>query len=173
MTAASPTDKPLNPRQELFAQGVARGLSQRAAYLAAGYKNSQHAWALVKMPHVNARIAQLMADAALLNRLNIENISRRLQALAERNESSTTVAGQNLSRQAWITVAKMNGLLDAKPTPAKTPPKAPPLEPVTEIRRVIVYPDGYATDYCGNPIDPDRPPYDPSFRYRPDRTDEG
>lgn len=50
-------DKPLNPRQELFAQALARGMSQRAAYLEAGYKDARHAWAVMEKPNVRARVA--------------------------------------------------------------------------------------------------------------------
>ncbi len=158
-------DKPLNPRQELFAQAMARGMTQRAAYAEAGYKDHRCVYLLMRKPNVQARIAQLMAGTAARNAVSSDGITQRLLGIADRNETAPSVAGQALARHALMDAAKVSGLLDAKPAPAAR--RLMPPEWLTEIRRVIVYPDGYTTDYNGNPVDPDRPPYDPSFRYRP------
>ena len=161
-------DKPLNPRQELFAQALARGMSQRAAYLAAGYKDARNPWAVMQKPNVQARIEELLDETAALNRITIDSITQRLQTLARRNETADSVAAQSLARRALMDLARMHGLMTPKAAPS--PPVA---NPIPEFRRVIVYPDGYQTDYSGNPLDPRRPPYDPSFRYKPLRDDDG
>ncbi len=159
-------DKPLNARQELFVQALASGMSQRDACTAAGYKDRKSAWIILSRANVAARFAQVTAEMAATKRVTRAGISDRMLGIAERNETADSVTAQGLALRALNTVAKMHGLQTPKPPPPVAP--APPArEPVTEIIRSIVYPDGYATDYNGNPLDPDRPPYDPGFRYRP------
>ena len=160
-------DKPLNPRQELFAQALARGMSQRAAYLAAGYKDARNAWAIMQKPNVTARIEELMDETAALNRITIDSITQRLQTMARRNETADSVAAQSLARRALMDLARMHGLMNPKAAPSP-----PAVNPISEIRRIIVYPDGYTKDCNGNPLDPRRPPYDPAFRYKPLRDDD-
>jgi hypothetical protein len=162
MAATLTPDKPLNTRQALFAQALACGMSQRDAAKAAGYKTWKVAWTLLKKPNVERRVAELMAETAAANRLTCDTVTENVREIAERNQRAESVSAQNLSRQSWMNLARMHGFMGPKPAA----PAPPAREPITEIRRLIVYPDGYATDYNGNPLDPDRPPYDPSFRYR-------
>jgi hypothetical protein len=57
--------KPLKPRHERFAQGIAAGMLQIEAYVAAGYaRNEGEASRLRKKPQVAARIAELCASSA-------------------------------------------------------------------------------------------------------------
>lgn len=135
-------DKPLNPRQEQFALALARGMSQRAAYKAAGYGRSSRGPAvLLALPNVAARVEELLAQARALNRVTIEEIDGRLARIVEDNLRIPSVAAQNLARRALMDRARLNGLLDPK---ARAP--APP-EPITQIRRVIVWPDGREEEY--------------------------
>lgn len=143
------TYKPLNPRQELYAQALARGLSHRAAYREAGYKGQTTCGRPLHYPNVRARVAQLMAETNARNRVTIEEITGRLLSIVGRNEAGDTAAAQSVARQALMDLAKMHGLLGDKSGAGG--PAPPP--PITEIRRIIVYPDGSKTDYSGNPVD--------------------
>jgi hypothetical protein len=155
-------DKPLNARQELFAQAYVSGITGRDAARAAGYRSLSIVWDLMRKPNVVRRIEQLQAEVAAAGRLTRDTLNEKVRDLAERNQRAESVSGQVLSLRSWTTLARMNGMMTPKL-------EKPAFEPVTEIIRTVVYPDGYATDYNGNPLDPDRPPYDPSFRYRPER----
>jgi hypothetical protein len=145
------TYKPLNPRQELYAQALARGLSHRAAYREAGYRGQTTCGRPLHYSNVRARVAQLMAETNARNRVTIEEITDRLLAIIERNEAGDTAAAQSVARQALMDLAKMHGLLGASAGPAAR--FNPPQQPITEIRRIIVEPDGRMTDYSGNPVD--------------------
>ena len=134
-------DKPLNARQEQFCLGLARGMSKRAAFKAAGYGDASTGPArLLAMANVAARRDELMAEARAQNRVTIEQIDARLARIVDANIDIPTVAAQNLARQALMDRAKLNGLLDPKPA-------TPPWEQITEIRRMVVEPDGREWEY--------------------------
>ncbi len=148
-------DKPLNPRQERFCLFVASGMSFNAACLAAGYKSTVSVYLMLRKPNVRARLEALRAEAEAASVVTRMQLTQRLLAVADRAEragQSPTAALLREERQALLGVARINGL-------ERLPPAKPALAPISEIRRMIVYPDGYATDYNGNPLDPNRPPY--------------
>lgn len=65
------TNRTLKARQEKFAQLVAQGISVERAYMEAGYRSRGHSAnvngsALLQMPHVEARVAEIRDLAASL-----------------------------------------------------------------------------------------------------------
>jgi hypothetical protein len=140
-------DKPLNARQERFALGLTQGMSKWAAFRAAGYgRSSTGPQRLLAMPNVIARVEELRAQARAQHKVTVTEITRSLRAIVARNADSDSITAQELARRALMDLAKLHGLLTERHEVAL-------VNPVTEIRRVIVYPDGRATDYCGNPVD--------------------
>jgi hypothetical protein len=143
--------KPLNPRQELFAQALARGMSAKAACRAAGYRNVTGFHRLSQFPNVKARVAQLLADAAARSVITTDHISDYLLDLIERSKSGDAAPIMQLNRAAVMDLAKIHGLLDAKGQPTK--PKGQGVctcggaNRITVIRRVVVEPDGREWEY--------------------------
>jgi hypothetical protein len=133
--------KPLNPRQELYAQALARGMSQAAAYREAGYKNAQATPRMKKYPNVQARIEQLLAEAAARSVITNDQLSDYLLNLIELHKDSQTPAMLQMARAAVMDLAKINGLLDAKGKPRQQACTCGG-DRITEIRRVVVEPDG-------------------------------
>ncbi len=158
-------DKPLNPRQELFCLALARGMSQRAAYLAAGYKDGRHAWRLMEKPNVVVRVAELRAASAARNEVSVDSITARAMAIVENNEGSESLAAQRLALRGLMDVARMHGFMRPKP-----PLSASELDQIAEGRRILDFLDG-RTDAAGNPIEPRRAPYDPGSPLWPDDDD--
>jgi hypothetical protein len=142
MQLPATADKPLNGRQEAFAQAIAKGLTLRAAYREAGYGAHHDPYRMLRFPNVAARIAALQAETAATARIQRGEIVERLLAIIARCETSDNVAAQNLARQALMDLAKMHGYLNGQGEPPKPPPS-----PITEIRRVLVYPDGREEAY--------------------------
>ena len=140
--------KPLNPRQELYAQNLASGMSQAAAYRAAGYKGAQATQRMKKYPNIQARVAQLMAGTVERHRLTVDDITSELLDIVERAKSGGDSAQMlQTARAALMNLAKLHGLEDE--------PKAGPVcacggvNGVTKIRWVIVHPDGREEDIEG------------------------
>jgi hypothetical protein len=140
-------ETPLTGPQEKLVQALARGLNKSAACREAGYGTRTSAYRALTLPNVAARLAALQADTAGQNRMSITAICERLLVIVERmEESGGTVAELNLARRALMDLAKLNGHADGKPV-------APPFNcacggtGITEIRRVLVYPDGREEEY--------------------------
>ncbi len=131
--------KPLNPRQELYAQGLSQGMSQAAAYRAAGYKGAQATQRMKKYPNIQARVAQLMDETAARSKISIDEITQRLLEIVSRGEVGDSAALLQLARQALMDLAKIHGLLGERQ--GVSGPSGAPLE-ITQIRRIIVEPDG-------------------------------
>lgn len=80
-----------NPRHELFAQGVAKGQSQREAYKAAGYETTtddttdQAASRLSRDVKVESRIADLLREAAIATGVTIQAVSAELSKIGFAN----------------------------------------------------------------------------------------
>ena len=148
--AALTADKPLNARQALFCQGVASGMSLRAACLAAGYKRHEGVYLLMQKPNVRARIEALLAQAAAQSVISKEQLTQRLLSIVEKAEAGQSAAMLREGRQGLMDVAKLNGL-------ANPPPAPPRSEPIREIRRVLVYPDGRQWDYGRGDPEPEDP----------------
>lgn len=66
-----------NPRHELFAQELAKGKSQIAAYVDAGYKRDDGASARMAVK-VKERVAELLAEAAKETVVTVGDIARQL-----------------------------------------------------------------------------------------------
>lgn len=137
-------DKKLNARQELFAQGVASGMSKNAAYLAAGYKNVVGVYLTVRMPNVDARIKALLAEAQARNHVNSAQVTEQLKDIVGVAIKSESAAMAQVGRQALADIARINGLV---PRPCAPAPPKPTFEPITEVRRIVVEPDGREWEY--------------------------
>ncbi len=78
----------LSEQQERFCQGMAKGLNQRDAYKAAGYKTATDeatdaaASRLLSNVKVSARLAQLRAGAAKRTELTAAHFAKRLERIA-------------------------------------------------------------------------------------------
>ena len=98
----------LNVKQELFAQGIAKGLPQLRAYVEAGYKPSEAgACRLASHVKVSARIAELQARAADKAVVTIDTINEKLvesYAMARSMEQAAAMT------QAAMAQAKIFGL---------------------------------------------------------------
>jgi hypothetical protein len=141
--------KPLNPRQELFAQGMARGMTHADAYRDAGYKSQTNTFRMCKFPNVQARIKQLMAEAAARHHVTTDQITAYLLDLIARSDAGDTAPLMQLNRAAVMDLAKIHGLLDAKGQPKAGAQicTCGGANRITEIRRVLVYPDGREEEY--------------------------
>jgi len=97
-----------NPKHEIFAQELAKGVSQASAYEAAGYKPSeQHASRLASNGKVQARIAEIQNRAVVRTTITIASLmeeAAEIQAAAlKANQHSAAVA-------ALTAKAKLAGL---------------------------------------------------------------
>lgn len=139
--------KPLTARQELYAQAIARGMSQAAAYRAAGYRGSQASQRMKKYPNLQARIAQLMRETAERSRITIDEITRELLDIVARAKSGGDSAQMlQTARAALMNLAKIHGLEDEPRGPACTCGGA---DRIAKVRWVIVRPDGREADVEG------------------------
>jgi hypothetical protein len=82
-----------NPRHEHFTQGLARGLTQVAAYAAAGYRPSSNgASRLAKQKAVIARIGELKLQRERVRQSGLAETIAALTILAERCAELTSAA---------------------------------------------------------------------------------
>lgn len=136
--------KPLTARQELYAQAISRGMSKAAAYREAGYKGPQATTRMKRYPNVQAKIAQLMAETAARSRLTVEQITEELLAIIERGKGGDSAQMLNTARAALMNLVAIHGLEAGKGGEICTCGGA---NRITEIRRVLVYPDGREEEY--------------------------
>src|SRR5262245_38846866 len=103
-----------NPRHELFAQEIAKGRSQREAYLAAGYvtrsDNTPDAAASRLLSHVKVsnRIHELQSEAAKSTEVTVRSLiaeAERARSLAESRDQPSAMVG------AITLKARLAGLL--------------------------------------------------------------
>lgn len=161
--------RPLTPRQELFAQAVARGLTHRAALAEAGY-NMRTYQRLARYPAVKARIERLLAEAAARSVITTDEISRQLQEIIARSKAGDSAPMLQTTRAAVMDLAKVHGLLDGKGGPTVKICDCGGANRVTEIRRVLVRPDGseHALPTIPRwPAQRDRPPGDEALTDAP------
>ena len=114
-----------NAGWEAFAQGHARGLSQKDAYIAAGYsaKSNSAPTRLFRRQCVKDRIAELVAQHALLRAANLEETILALLSLATNTELKTA-AGAKEARTARLEAHRLSSRLAAKrEAEAWTPPR--------------------------------------------------
>ena len=136
--------KPLNPRQELFAQGMARGLTYADAYRQAGYRRVTNTYRMHRFPNVQARIKELMAETVERHRLSVDDITSELLDIVARAKSGGDSAQMlQTARAALMNLAKLHGLEDEPSGPICTcggPGR------ITKVRWVIVHSDGREED---------------------------
>lgn len=84
-----------NTRHELFAQEVAKGSTYCDAYVTAGYRpNSSHASKLARMPHIQARIQDIVGKAAVKTDIKVERILQELARIGFANMLDYVSVGQ-------------------------------------------------------------------------------
>lgn len=104
-----------NPRYELFAQGLAKGQSQDAAYEAAGFKPSRsNASRLSANENIIARVAELKERAAARTEITVAGITERLLNIAAKGEASSDAPLLSVARASLMDAAKLNGLVIEK-----------------------------------------------------------
>ena len=71
-----------NPRHELFAQGLAKGMTAVDAHEAAGYsRNDGNACRWAAKPEVMARVMELKGNAAVLTEITIASLTAELEEI--------------------------------------------------------------------------------------------
>jgi hypothetical protein len=86
----------LNPKHELFAQGLAKGLSADAAYQAAGYKkNRGNATRMKADESILRRLAELQSKAEAKVLLTLEDHMRELETLRELAKAGGQISAAN------------------------------------------------------------------------------
>lgn len=104
-----------NPKHELFAQGLAKGLTQVEAYERAGYQPTpESASRLLTNAKVSARVAELQERAAARVEITVAGLTERLLRLATMAESLGDAPGAQASRASLMDAAKLNGLITDK-----------------------------------------------------------
>ncbi|MCA1298029.1 terminase small subunit [Stappia indica] len=126
-----------NARHEVFAQGVAKGLSQDEAYARAGYKASRSAASrLSANVSVKARIAELVGKGAEKAEVSVAQVLQGLMVEATR-EGEGSSHGARVS--AWSQIGKHLGMFVERvehDVPAESPLSAL-LERIAEHGRKI------------------------------------
>lgn len=111
-----------NPKHEHFAQGLAKGLTQIEAYVAAGYEPHDSAAArLSGNVRIQARVTELMERAAVRAEISIASVSENLTRIATKAEALGEASGLAVARGAWMDAAKLNGLVIDKSLTTEVP----------------------------------------------------
>jgi hypothetical protein len=107
-----------NPKHELVAKGVAKGMGQREAYLWAGYTASSNEAAdanasrLISSDKVSARIAELQERAAIRTEISVAHLTEKVLALAKAAEDiPQNPAAIQAALASYMGAAKLNGLI--------------------------------------------------------------
>jgi hypothetical protein len=101
-----------NARHERFAQELAKGKSQEDAYRSAGYKGDRTAASrLATNVNVQARLAELKAEAAERTVVTVESITQRLLNIAKKGEDAKDAPLLSVARASLMDAAKLNGLI--------------------------------------------------------------
>jgi len=114
-----------NAGWEAFAQGYARGLSQKAAYVAAGYSAGSNSapTRLFKRDCVKERIAELVAQHERLREASLEETILAMLVLATKGNLETA-AGAKEARTARLEAHRLRSQLTARrEAEAWTPPR--------------------------------------------------
>jgi phage terminase small subunit len=107
-----------NPRHELFAQALARGMPAVRAYTAAGYKYHTSSPARLRhRPDVDQRVAEILARSAKRAEVSIEGVMRELAQIGFANVLDYVIFGRDgkpfvelstISREQGAGLAEMN-----------------------------------------------------------------
>lgn len=112
-----------NERHEAFAHGLAKGMTQIEAYVAAGYKPDDGAAArLSGNVRISERVAELLARAARRTEISVASVTETLLRIAKKGEEIGEAPGLSVARAAVMDAAKINGLVvDTVETVRRTP----------------------------------------------------
>jgi phage terminase small subunit len=107
-----------NAKQERFAQNRASGMTATKAYTEAGYGakstndgNRVYACKMNAMPHVAARVAEILGRAAKRTEISIATVTDNLLRIAAKAEELGEASGLSVAKGAHMDVAKINGLV--------------------------------------------------------------
>ncbi len=102
-----------NPRHELFAQALAEGKTQRAAYEDAGFAPSdQHASRLASSGKVSARVMELQSALATRIEITQSHVIAELFGLAQSAKTMTETYGPSAitaAKSCYMDGAKLSG----------------------------------------------------------------
>ena len=131
----------LNPQHEAFAQGLAQGLPTNEAGEAAGFsKTGGHTFELAKEPDMVARVAEIVAERVVAQRVGLPAVTARLLAIADTAGAMSSAAGLAVARAALMDAARLNGV-----APPRGPDGAPAVmtvyadEPLSEDEWLRLY----------------------------------
>ena len=102
-----------NTRHEHFAQGLAKGLNQTQAYIAAGYSKTGaevSASRLLRKANVDARVTELRERSAIRAEITIADLVQELEEARQAAAGAETVQSSGMV-SATMGKAKLLGLL--------------------------------------------------------------
>jgi hypothetical protein len=102
-----------NPKHELFAQALAKGMSQVDAYEAAGYEpDMPNAQRLTRNDKVQTRVRELQGRAAARAEISVVYLTEKVLSLAKAAEDiPQSPAAIQAALASYMGVAKLNGLI--------------------------------------------------------------
>jgi len=105
----------VNQGHEAFARARAAGLTPRAAFLEAGYRDpARNVRRIASRPEVEKRIVELERDAAWGGSGNLKPVIDELMRLAQVAGKLRSAAGMTAARGLLGEAARLKGLLDAQ-----------------------------------------------------------
>lgn len=122
-----------NPKHERFAQELAKGETQDAAYVSAGYKSDRGAASrLSANVNIQARVAELLERAAAKTEISVASVTEALLRIASKAEDLADSAGLSVARASHMDAAKLNGLVVDRSQVALTADVLDEPEPMTK-----------------------------------------
>ena len=107
-----------NLDHEVFAQGIARGLTVKEAYAAMGFDpESRNAARLMKAPWVIDRVAALRAEHAIVAGASPMAVIIALMRMAEKMENLENPLGTKEARQCLLEATALRERMLAAPNP--------------------------------------------------------
>src|SRR5579872_6170392 len=104
-----------NPRYELFAEELAKGVMPEESYRLAGFKpHRQNAHRLMSSPVIKGRVRELQAEAASSAKITIESLTADLLRIGNIAEGLGDASGLAVARASRMDIAKLNGLIVEK-----------------------------------------------------------
>ena len=106
-------------QHEIFAQEIAKGATAQDAYLKA-YPNASKDTArkngsrLLTNADIKRRIDDLKQKTAEECGITLKYLTDKLKTLAEKSEDKNNVPGFNVARNAYMDIAKLNGMIVEK-----------------------------------------------------------
>jgi len=126
-----------NARHERFAQAIASGETQDAAYKSAGYKPSRSsASALRTKPNIDARVSTILANGAAQAEVTVATVTEAMLRIADKGENYGDPAGLSVARNAWMDAAKLAGIVVEKVQREDVTPATVPTRSDIEARRL-------------------------------------